>query len=46
MIFVKECINKEKSFTWPNIYENLPKEGIFKKFADEKVKEFTGTHCC
>ena len=46
-MFAKESINKEKPFEWPNIHENLPKEGgIFKKFGDEAVKAFDGTHCC
>ena len=46
MIFAKECLNKEKQFTWPDISVTLSKEGIFKKFSDENVKEFAGTHCC
>ena len=45
MLFAQECINKEKQFEWPNIYENLAEESVFKSFSDEK-KEFIGTHCC
>ena len=46
MFFVKESVNKEKEFKWPDIYEKLPKEGLFKKFADDATKAFEGTYCC
>lgn len=46
MLFVKESIDKQKEFNWPDIYEKLPKEELFKNFTDEGTKAFEGTHCC